>query len=96
MDPDSKATPYIITSSIDQEAEHICIIVSSKKIQWQILSKPNKKMLIISHLTHDLRSDGLLVGIVQTPDNSHEFSLICVALVIAENSRTASEMLAWT
>ena len=93
--PTSDVTPYVVKSSIDATEEHICVIISSKKIQQQILNKPNRKMLMLD-FTHDLSSDDLLVGIVGTPNANHEFSPICVALATSENSRSAAEMLQWT
>ena len=93
--PTSDVTPYVVKSSIDVTDEHICVIISSKKIKQQILNKPNRKMLMLD-FTHDLSSDGLLVGIVGTPNANHEVSPICVALETSENSRSAAEMLQWT
>ena len=93
--PTSDVTPYVVKSSIDATEEHICVIISSKKIQQQILNKPNRKMLMLD-FTHDLSSDDLLVGIVGTPNANHEFSPICVVLATSENSRSAAEMLQWT
>ena len=83
--PTSDVTPYVVKCSIDPTEEHIWVIISSKKIQEQILSKPNRKMLMLD-FTHDL-------GIVGTPNANHEFSPICVALATSENSRSAAEML---
>ena len=93
--PTSDDTPYVVKSSNDATEEHICVVISSKKIQKQILSKPKKKMLMLD-FTHDLSSDHLLVGIIGTPNVKHEFSPICVALASSENSHCAAEMLEWT